>query len=203
VVVFSFNNRTDKTNLLFKVCDNIAPSLSLTEASGSDYASRIIPLALSDEAVQNSFLTASASHARATRAAYRTTDILNYRSAAIKGLRKKSAEIAETFDGAGTAVFILATILGLLIDDMINSSKEYPILIKLVDSWMRMYRCSIQKQEESLIKFLLDQIQMYASLLLTMKMLTRLTQLTGLKHLCIHFMSLMNCKNQPRRSITC
>lgn len=70
---------------------------------------------------------------------------------------------ADSFHDVGTAISTLATILGLLIDDMINNSKEYPILIGLFESWMRIYRSDGLRQEESLIQFLLDQIQMYVS----------------------------------------
>ncbi|KAJ5605322.1 hypothetical protein N7510_010476 [Penicillium lagena] len=143
------------------VCDNIAPSLNLTEASTNDYVNHIIPLVMSNETVQNSFLAASASHIQAIRGTYSTVEIVKYRSAAVRGLQKVSTERFSDSD----SVSALATILGLLIDDIISGTREYPTLVRLVDSWARMSISHKQKSSEVLVQFLLDQIQMYAELL--------------------------------------
>jgi hypothetical protein len=60
-----------------------------------------------------------------------------------------------------TSITTLTTILGLLIDDAIGDIKDYPMLLRLVETWARMGGSEDYKSSNLSIKFLLEQIQMY------------------------------------------
>ena len=85
-------------------------------------------------------------------------DRLNYRSAAISELR----QIAATPETDSSAP--LATIWGLMIDDMICGHRECPALLKLAEFWVRK-ECpfSDNPAEKATRRFLLDQVQLLVS----------------------------------------
>jgi hypothetical protein len=142
------------------VYENIIPTLEVTETASSGYARHIVPLALESDMVRHSLLAISASQMQATQATM-SAKSLRYRSAAISGLQNASRQ--PRMDNI-SALSTLATILGLLIDDMINENKEYATLIKLADSWINLYPINQDRSQEKLRKFLFDQIQMYVIL---------------------------------------
>jgi hypothetical protein len=131
----------------------------LTEAISHGYAKHIVPLAMESDMVRNALLAASASQMKGAQGAMRFKS-LAYRSAAIQGLQKTSKELQSD---PKSALFTLATILGLLVDDMINENKDFPALVRLADSCTALNPFSNDQSNNPLHLFLLDQIQMYVT----------------------------------------
>jgi hypothetical protein len=140
------------------VCENISPTLDVTDAAGHGYAKHIVPLALESEMVRNALLAASASQMKGTQAAMAVKS-LGYRSAAIRGLQQASKELQID---TKSALLTLATILGLLIDDVMSQNKDFLALVGLADSWTSLNPPTNDRSHIPLRQFLLDQIQMYA-----------------------------------------
>lgn len=108
--------------------------------------------------VRSAFLAASASHIQIAQGAKTMVDRLSYRSTAIAELRHVSAR-PETDSCAP-----LATILGLMIDDMICGHRECPALLKLAEFWVHKDSpFSTDPSEKATRRFLLDQVQLYVS----------------------------------------
>ncbi|EHK49310.1 hypothetical protein TRIATDRAFT_92385 [Trichoderma atroviride IMI 206040] len=125
--------------LLRNFYENIIPTLDVTESTTQGSA----------------FLAASASHIQIAQGAKTMVDRLSYRSAAIAELRHVSAR-PETDSCAP-----LATILGLMIDDMICGHRECPALLKLAEFWVHKdSQFSTDPGEKATRRFLLDQVQL-------------------------------------------
>ncbi|KAH0494611.1 hypothetical protein TgHK011_001227 [Trichoderma gracile] len=140
--------------LLRNFYENVIPTLDVTESTNQGYAKHILPLAFEHRMVRSSLLAASASHIQITQGARSTVDRLNYRSTAISELRQMSAT-PETDSSAP-----LATILGLMIDDMICGHRECPALLKLAEFWVRRdCPLSDKPSEKATHRFLQDQVQ--------------------------------------------
>lgn len=138
------------------VYENVIPTLDVTESTNQGYSKHILPLAFKHQMVRSSILAASASHIQITQGSKSMVDRLNYRSTALAELRQISAR-PETDSSAP-----LATILGLMIDDMICGHRECPALLKLAEFWVRK-DCpfSTDATEKATRRFLLDQVQLY------------------------------------------
>lgn len=108
--------------------------------------------------VRNALLAASASQMKGTQAAMAVKS-LGYRSAAIRGLQQASKELQID---TKSALLTLATILGLLIDDVMSQNKDFLALVRLADSWTSLNPPTNDRSHIPLRQFLLDQIQMYA-----------------------------------------
>ncbi|KAH8799136.1 hypothetical protein F5884DRAFT_742713 [Xylogone sp. PMI_703] len=146
--------------LLSNFHENVAPTLDITESPGNGYAKHILPLSLESDMVRNAILAVSASQMQANRKVMALRS-LEYRSAALRELQrcpqKRSADTSAT-------LMALATILALLIDDMISESKDLAALVRLADSWNIMNPSNNDRSHESLREFMLDQIQMMKTL---------------------------------------
>ncbi|KAL4886111.1 hypothetical protein BJY04DRAFT_213646 [Aspergillus karnatakaensis] len=70
--------------LLQIFCENIAPTLNITESSTYSYLNRIMPLAMVHPGVQSFFLAASAGHMQSLRGTTRVAEAMKYRTAAIR-----------------------------------------------------------------------------------------------------------------------
>lgn len=139
------------------VYENIIPTLDVTESTTQGYVKHILPLAFNNPMVRSAFLAASASHIQIAQGARTMVDRLSYRSTAIAELRHVSAR-PETDSCAP-----LATILGLMIDDMICGHRECPALLKLAEFWVHKNGpFSTDPNEKATRRFLLDQVQLYA-----------------------------------------
>ncbi|KAK4062478.1 transcriptional regulator family: Fungal Specific TF [Trichoderma aggressivum f. europaeum] len=141
--------------LLRNFHENVIPTLDVTESTNQGYSKHILPLAFKHQMVRSSILAASASHIQITQGSKSMVDRLNYRSTALAELRQISAR-PETDSSAP-----LATILGLMIDDMICGHRECPALLKLAQFWVRK-DCpfSTDPAEKATRRFLLDQVQL-------------------------------------------
>lgn len=141
--------------LLRNFYENVIPTLDVTESTNQGYSKHILPLAFKHQMVRSSILAASASHIQITQGSKSMVDRLNYRSTALAELRQISAR-PETDSSAP-----LATILGLMIDDMICGHRECPALLKLAEFWVRK-DCpfSTDDTEKATRRFLLDQVQL-------------------------------------------
>ncbi|KAH8820698.1 hypothetical protein F5884DRAFT_745045 [Xylogone sp. PMI_703] len=146
--------------LLFNFCENVAPTLDATELARNGYTKHIVPLSLESDMVRNALLAASASQMQTTRRTMMPRS-LGYKSAAIRGLQQASQQLATDIS---SALLTLATILGLLIDDMINDNREFPVLLKLADSWTTLNPSDNNRSNDPLGRFILDQIQMLKAL---------------------------------------
>ncbi|PTB43704.1 hypothetical protein M441DRAFT_136082 [Trichoderma asperellum CBS 433.97] len=141
--------------LLRNFYENIIPTLDVTESTTQGYVKHILPLAFNNPMVRSAFLAASASHIQIAQGAKTMVDRLRYRSTAIAELRHVSAQ-PETDSCAP-----LATILGLMIDDMICGHRECPALLKLAEFWIHKDSpFSTDPGEKATLKFLLDQVQL-------------------------------------------
>ncbi|KAH8130484.1 hypothetical protein LI328DRAFT_153130 [Trichoderma asperelloides] len=142
-------------SLLRNFYENIIPTLDVTESTTQGYVKHILPLAISNPMIRSAFLAASASHIQIAQGAKTMVDRLSYRSTAIAELRHVSAR-PETDSCAP-----LATILGLMIDDMICGHRECPALLKLAEFWVHKDSpFSTDPGEKATLKFLLDQVQL-------------------------------------------
>jgi hypothetical protein len=117
----------------------------------------MLPLAIESEMVRNALLAASASQMKGIQATM-ILKSLGYRAAAIRGLQQASKELPADTE---FAPLILATILGLLIDDMINENEDFSPLVKMAHSWTKLNPSSNNGSHNPLRRFLLGQIQMY------------------------------------------
>lgn len=143
---------------LLLVYENIIPTLDVTESTTQGYVKHILPLAFNNPMVRSAFLAASASHIQIAQGAKTMVDRLSYRSTAIAELRHVSAR-PETDSCAP-----LATILGLMIDDMICGHRECPALLKLAEFWVHKDSpFSTEPGGKATRRFLLDQVQLYVS----------------------------------------
>ncbi|KAL6910086.1 hypothetical protein GGI43DRAFT_826 [Trichoderma evansii] len=141
--------------LLRNFYENIIPTLDVTESTTQGYVKHILPLTFNNPMVRSAFLAASASHIQIAQGAKTMVDRLSYRSTAIAELRHVSAR-PETDSCAP-----LATILGLMIDDMICGHRECPALLKLAEFWVHKDSpFSTNPGEKATRKFLLDQVQL-------------------------------------------
>lgn len=137
------------------------PSLEITESSNYGYAQHVIPLAMNNQMVRHAILAASAGHLEITQASKVSLGALEYRSAAIAGLREASHHPPSD---PLSRLSILATILGLLVDDMISGQKEFQTLIGLANSWDQLsLPLGSTSSEADSREFLQDQIQVYVS----------------------------------------
>ncbi|KAI5463909.1 hypothetical protein BGZ63DRAFT_353811 [Mariannaea sp. PMI_226] len=128
--------------------DNIIPSLNIAESTNDGYV--------------NSLLAGSASHIQLARGKNMAIHHLEYRSTAFEELRQASSRSQLDFTISLPA---LSAILGLLIDDMITYSRDFPTLLNLAIFWIRKdCLCSHEPEEEAMRRFLLDQIQMMKTL---------------------------------------
>ncbi|KAM0417084.1 hypothetical protein ACHAPT_012922 [Fusarium lateritium] len=145
--------------LLQNFCDEIIPSLSLTQDVRDGYTKYILPLAVDDKMAFSSILAASASHTRLSRAAISVVHQLKYRSTAFVGLQT----VAHTSEmTSSVSLAALTTLLGLLIDDMITCSREFPALVQLTSYWARMGASLRHSPEQKAMRqFLLDQILLF------------------------------------------
>jgi hypothetical protein len=109
--------------------------------------------------VLSSLLAASASHIQLLRGTNTITHRLRYRSAAFTELQQASI-VAQTDPTVTLAA--LATILGLLIDDMVAYSKDFSTLLDLARFWLNKdCACYRGDRERATHRFLLNQFQMY------------------------------------------
>ncbi|KAL7949763.1 hypothetical protein V8C42DRAFT_220584 [Trichoderma barbatum] len=167
--------------LLRNFYENVIPTLDVTESTNQGYSKHILPLAFKHQMVRSSLLAASASHIQITQGSKSMVDRLNYRSTAIAELRQISAR-PETDSSAP-----LATILGLMIDDMICGHRECPALLKLAEFWVRK-DCpfSTNPTEKATRRFLLDQVQLLKAVVCPLyqfnKLLSKDRQVTDGKH---------------------
>ena len=144
--------------LIGAVREEIIPTLSLTENVSAGYASYLLPLAMRDKMALCSVLAVSASHIRLSRTDISSARSFEYRSIAILGLQK--AALASD-SAPSMPLTALATILGLLIDDMITCSREFSVLVKLTSFWAVKHRSLNRTSDETAaFHFLLDQISM-------------------------------------------
>lgn len=134
------------------------PTLEVTEKTSNGYAKYVMPLALSSEVVLSSFLSASASHMQLTKAKTWQVHCLKYRVTAITGLR----EASQSTPDATVFLCALATILGLMIEDIIACTKEFSQLLNLAQFWTNNSGpFQDGPHEKATARFLLDQMQMY------------------------------------------
>lgn len=133
------------------------PTLEVTETTANGYAKYVIPIALNSEIVLSSFLAASASHMQLTNSRTWAIHSLKYRVTAISGLREASKQQPD----AALFLSALATILGLMIEDMIACTREFSKLLNLAEFWTsnsHVYRDQLESKAAA--RFLLDQMQM-------------------------------------------
>lgn len=152
-----------EVRLLHHFCQFVMPSLEITESSNYGYAQHVIPLAMNNQMVRHAILAASAGHLEITQASKVSLGALEYRSAAIAGLREASHHPPSD---PLSRLSILATILGLLVDDMISGQKEFQTLIGLANSWDQLsLPLGSTSSEADSREFLQDQIQVMRSLI--------------------------------------
>ncbi|KAL2852941.1 hypothetical protein BJY01DRAFT_83150 [Aspergillus pseudoustus] len=144
--------------LLHNFCQRVVPSLEVTGVAPNGYIKHIVPLALSNKMVMGSLLAASSSHIQIRHVGRPTVCGLKYRLSAILELRKAS-ERSQADVTSSETVFALTTILGLLIEDMISGIKEFSVLLKLVDFWMRTSACT-DPDASATRCFLIEQINL-------------------------------------------
>lgn len=137
------------------------PTVEITEAAQRGYAKFVMPMAMNDEMVLSAYLAASASHMQLYSEATWATRNPSYRLAAIAGLGQAAAQPAHDADHILRA---LATILGLMIADIIACNKEHEGLLNLAKFWTdKTCHWHPGSHEAEARHFLLDQIQMYGT----------------------------------------
>ncbi|CAH0027617.1 unnamed protein product [Clonostachys rhizophaga] len=152
-----------EVRLLHHFCQFVMPSLEITESSNYGYAQHVIPLAMNNQMVRHAILAASAGHLEITQASKVPLGALEYRSAAISGLREASHHSPSD---PLSRLSILATILGLLVDDMISGHQDFQTLIGLANSWDQLsLPLGSTSSEVDSREFLQDQIQVMRTLI--------------------------------------
>ncbi|GAD91484.1 conserved hypothetical protein [Paecilomyces variotii No. 5] len=143
--------------LLHNFCQHIIPTLELTDTATRGYAEHVIPLALSSRLVLNSLLAASASYIEIARSGRSSIGRLRYKSSAIKELRQISTHGQTDLT---THLIALTAILGLLIEDMISSNRDFPVLLKLAQFWISTSSRTVDLENKTTRLFLVEQIQL-------------------------------------------
>jgi hypothetical protein len=113
--------------------------------------------------VLSSLLAASASHMQLTHGRSIAVHRFKYRSITF-------AELQQASDRQNPEptlpLLALSAILGLLIDDMIAGAAEFPALLQMTQFWIREgHHQNHGPREKTTLRFLLDQIQMYVTIL--------------------------------------
>ena len=126
------------------------------DGPGNGFRAILLPLACEHELVRYALLASSANHLRlkkpelapaATR--YQTTAIASLRGAA-------NATQGQIHTGATT----LATIVLLLVNDMVTGCHDFRLLIGMAKSWILAFGDTRDSGEKPLIQFLKEQINL-------------------------------------------
>lgn len=140
--------------LLSNFSEDIAPTMVPIDGPRNGFRTILLPLACEHELVRYALLASSANHLRlkkpelapaATR--YQTTAIASLRGAA-------NATQGQINTGATT----LATIVLLLVNDMVTGCCDFRLLIGMAKSWILAFGDTQDSREKPLIQFLKEQI---------------------------------------------
>lgn len=122
---------------IFQVSQNIAPTLVVFDGPSNGFRCHILPLAWDNELVRHALLALSANHMRFKRLQLLPL-ALAFQSMAIEQL----SAISKTDNPDGDMrVTVLATIILLLITDMINGGPQFHLLFGMVTSWIDATNC--------------------------------------------------------------
>lgn len=142
----------------YLVCKNIVPTLRLAETYSGGYMKYYLPLALNSKMVMSSLLTVSASHMQLLQLRNIAVHRYIYRSITFTELQQASSEQDPNHV---LPLLALASILGLLIEDIIAGTAEFPALLRMTQFWIcRDHFHNYGPQEKTTLRFLLDQIQL-------------------------------------------
>lgn len=117
---------------IIQVSENVAPTLVNFDGPSNGYRSLILPLACDAKLVRFALLAASANHLRFKRPKLQSL-ALTFQSIAIEKLAVAS-RAADQDVTMKTTVF--ATIILLLITDMMNGGLQFPLLCNMAKSWI-------------------------------------------------------------------
>ncbi|KAH0523228.1 hypothetical protein TsFJ059_008263 [Trichoderma semiorbis] len=143
------------------VSQNIAPTLVVFDGPSNGFRYHMLPLAWDIELVRYALLAMSANHMRFRR--HQLLPLaLTFQSAAIEKLSAMSKMDNYTSD---TSVTVLATIILLLITDMMNGGPQFHLLFGMVTSWVDATNCgsvplTYPTHRSDIEVFLLDQLDM-------------------------------------------
>ncbi|KKP02181.1 hypothetical protein THAR02_05728 [Trichoderma harzianum] len=143
------------------ISQNIAPTLVVFDGPSNGFRYHILPLAWDIELVRYALLAMSANHMRFRR--HQLLPLaLTFQSAAIERLSAMSKMDNHTSD---TSVTVLATIILLLITDMMNGGPQFHLLYGMVTSWVDATNCgsvplTYPTHRSDMEVFLLDQLDM-------------------------------------------
>ncbi|KAH0523225.1 hypothetical protein TsFJ059_008263 [Trichoderma semiorbis] len=147
--------------LFYNFSQNIAPTLVVFDGPSNGFRYHMLPLAWDIELVRYALLAMSANHMRFRR--HQLLPLaLTFQSAAIEKLSAMSKMDNYTSD---TSVTVLATIILLLITDMMNGGPQFHLLFGMVTSWVDATNCgsvplTYPTHRSDIEVFLLDQLDM-------------------------------------------
>ncbi|KAL7916717.1 hypothetical protein GGI35DRAFT_433886 [Trichoderma velutinum] len=147
--------------LFYNFSQNIAPTLVVFDGPSNGFRRHMLPLAWDNELVRYALMAISANHMRFRRHQLLSL-ALNFQSTAIEKLSAMSKTDNPTGD---MRVAVLATIILLLITDMMNGGPQFHLLFGMVTSWIDGTNCGSvplahQTHHSDMEVFLLDQLDM-------------------------------------------
>ncbi|RFU73498.1 hypothetical protein TARUN_8751 [Trichoderma arundinaceum] len=140
---------------------NIAPTLVVFDGPSNGFRCHMLPLAWDNELVRYALLAMSANQLRFKR--HQLLPLaLTFQSMAIE----KLSTMSQTgYPNGDTRVTVFATIILLLITDMMNGGPQFHLLFGMVTSWIDAVNCrsvplTHQTHHSNMEVFLLDQLDM-------------------------------------------
>ncbi|KAI5461845.1 hypothetical protein BGZ63DRAFT_464380 [Mariannaea sp. PMI_226] len=118
--------------LFYNFAENVAPTLVIFDGPANGFRSHILPLAWDNKMVHYALMAASANQLR-FKCHQLLPQALAFQSMAIE----KLSVVSKTGNSGGdTRVTVLATIILLLITDMMNGGPQFHLLFSMVESWI-------------------------------------------------------------------
>ncbi|UKZ79440.1 hypothetical protein TrVFT333_007195 [Trichoderma virens FT-333] len=155
-----FTNTTEQ-GATDPVSQNIAPTLVVFDGPSNGFRCHVLPLAWDKELVRYALLAISANQLRFKRRKFLPL-ALTFQS---KAIEKLSAMSKTGNPNSDTRVTVLATIILLLITDMMNGGPQFRLLFGMVTSWIDAANCESvplthRTPHSDMEVFLLDQLDM-------------------------------------------
>ncbi|KAH8889158.1 hypothetical protein GQ53DRAFT_870080 [Thozetella sp. PMI_491] len=147
--------------LFYNFAENVAPTLVVFDGPSNGFRSHILPLAWDNNMVRYALMAASANQLRFKHHQL-LPQALTFQSLAIEKLSAVSKAGDPSND---TRVAVFATIILLLITDMMNGGPQFHLLFSMVKSWIDATNCTTISQTQQTHRseveiFLLGQLDM-------------------------------------------
>ncbi|KUJ07711.1 uncharacterized protein LY89DRAFT_691450 [Mollisia scopiformis] len=144
--------------LLLNFSENIAPTLVAFDGASNGFNGMLLPVAYSHKLLRDTILAASANHLR-FKSPRLAKIAMQYQAAAIQTLTQATGTLPP--DTGDDAVFTLAAIVVLIVNDMMNGGGDFSILFDMAKSWNLVIIESNAVHDLPLLAFLREQLETF------------------------------------------